>query len=193
MTPMTNQQLRGRLILLAISALFIIPILAAAWLYFGPNDWRPAAHIQHGELVTPPVELPATVFESSAGPFRFREVWTLVGLADEQCDATCVETLEHIRQIRLSLGPKMTRLQTVFLPGESGAADILDRSAFPKLLIAEPAAAELVSERLGRWENGQIFLVDPLGNLMMSYSSGTTMGDVRAELGHLFELQVIGE
>ncbi len=189
---MTKQQLHGRLVLLGISALFVIPILAAAWLYFGPNDWRPAAHIQHGELVTPPVELPATVFESTAGPFQFREVWTLVVLADAQCDATCVKTLEHIRQIRLSLGPKMTRLQTVFLPGAAAAADTLDRAAFPKLLIAEPAAAELVIERLGRLHNGQIFLVDPLGNLMMSYSSGTSMSDIRADLGHLFKLSGIG-
>jgi hypothetical protein len=60
------------------------------------------------------------------------------------------------------------------------------------LLIAEPAAAELVSERLGRWDNGQIFLVDPLGNLMMSYSSGASMRDVRADLGHLFKLSGIG-
>jgi hypothetical protein len=189
---MINQQLRGRLVLLTISALFILPILAAAWLYFGSSAWRPAAQSQHGKLVTPPVELPDTVFESNTGPFRFREVWTLVVFADGQCDAMCVETLEHIRQIRLSLGPKMPRLQTVFLPRETSAIDALDLSAFPKLLIGEPAANKAVMERLGRWDNGQMFLVDPLGNLMMSYAPGTSMSDVRADLGHLFTLSGIG-
>lgn len=190
--PMTKEQLRGRLILLGISALFAIPIVAAAWLYFGPGDWRPAAHTEHGVLVTPPVELPDKAFESSAGPFRFREVWTLIVFADERCDATCIKTLENVRQIRLSLGPKMSRLQTVFLPQNAAAADTLDSTAFPKLYIAEPAAADLVNERLGHWDNGQIFLVDPLGNLMMSYSPGAPMGDVRADLGHLLKLSGIG-
>ncbi len=189
---MTKQQLRGRLILLGISALFIIPIIAAALLYFGPSEWRPVAHMEHGNLVTPPVELPATVFESSAGPFRFREVWTLIVLANEQCDATCIKALENIRQIRLSLGPKIPRLQTVFLPRDSRAIATLDLAAFPKLLIGERAAADLVAGRLERWDNGQIFLVDPLGNLMMSYSPGISMGDVRADLGHLFKLSGIG-
>jgi len=190
--PTTKQQLHGRLILLGISALFLIPILAAAWLYFGPGDWRPATHVERGQLVTPPVELPDTAFESSAGPFRFREVWTLIVFADEGCDATCVKTLENIRQIRLSLGPKMPRLQTVFLPRNAAAADSLDGAAFPKLYTAEPAAADIVNERLGHWDNGQIFLVDPLGNLMMSYAPGASMGDVRADLGHLLKLSGIG-
>jgi hypothetical protein len=189
---MTNPQQRGRLILLAISATFIVPILAAAWLYFGPGNWRPGSQTQHGDLVSPPVELPATVFDSSVGPLQFREVWTLVVIADRQCDVTCVTALEHIRQIRLSLGPKMPRLQTVFLPRDSAAASALNAAEFPKLLIAEPAAAKLVSESLGRWDNGQIFVVDPLGNLMLAYKPGAEMGEVRADLAHLLKLSGIG-
>lgn len=189
---MINPQLRGRLILLAISAIFLIPILAAAWLYFAPGGWRPPAHTEHGTFISPPVELPETVFSASVQPLQFRKVWTLMVLADQQCDATCVSTLENIRQIRLSLGPKMPRLQTAFLPLHASAAETLDVAAFPKLLIAEPAAGELVAERFGNWANGQIFLVDPLGNLMLSYTPGTAMGDVRADLAQLLKLSGIG-
>ena len=104
----------------------------------------------------------------------------------------CVTALEHIRQIRLSLGPKMTRLQTVFLPGSPLASENLDREAFPVLVIASPEATITITGLMDSWANGQIFLVDPLGNLMMSYPSGTEMGDVRKDIAHLFKLSGIG-
>ncbi|MFN2166702.1 MAG: hypothetical protein ACK2U9_10640 [Anaerolineae bacterium] len=113
-------------------------------------------------------------------------------LAGERCDSICVEALEHIRQIRLSLGPKMTRMQTVYLPGAQAAIAPLDLAEFPKLLIIDPADSVTLRKLMTNPDNGEIFLVDPLGNVMMSYPPGTSMGDVRKDLGHLFKLSGIG-
>jgi len=115
----------------------------------------------------------------------------LLVLADDHCDSLCMMTLENVRQIRLSLGPKMPRLQNVFLPSGNAVASI-DRMKFPKLIIAKPETAKPIQERIGNWQNGQIFLVDPFGNLMMSYAPGTEKGDVRKDLGHLLKLSEIG-
>ena len=188
---MNDAQLRGRMTLLAISALFITPIILATYLYFSGDNWRPAEKTQHGELITPPISLP-DISLNQTGSDHFREVWSLVVVANEQCDSTCVTALEHTRQIRLSLGPKMTRLQTVFVPGQTGTTDTLNRAEFPILIITTTAATDTLRSLIGNSENGEIFLVDPLGNLMMSYPPGTEMGDVRKDLGHLLKLSGIG-
>jgi len=189
---MNDAQLRGRLTLLAISALFTTPIVLAAYLYFSGDAWRPAERTQHGQLVTPPISLPDIALNPATGDDRFREVWSLLVLAEDQCDNECIVALEHARQIRLSLGPKMTRLQTVYVPGDSGAASALNPAEFPVLIVTAPESGETLQELIGSWENGEVFLVDPLGNLMMSYPPGTEMGDVRKDLGHLLKLSGIG-
>ena len=189
---MNDAQKRGRLTLLAISALFITPIILAVYLYFSDDGWRPGQNTQHGDLITPPIGLPDIVLSPTSGDYRLREVWSLMVLANNQCNDNCISALEHIRQIRLSLGPKMTRLQTIFVPGDSGTTDLLNRGEFPVLIFAEPDASEAIRQLIGTWNDAQIFLVDPLGNLFMSYPPGTEMGDVRKDLGHLLKLSGIG-
>ena len=187
---MTNSQKKGRLVLLTISFMFFAPMFLAMYLYFSDNAWRPAESTQHGVLVSPPVSLPDIALNPTNA--QFREVWSLLVIASDHCDSPCVESLEHIRQIRLSLGPKITRLQTVFLPAENNAASQLDPAAFPKLIITEPTTSLLVHDLVGNWSDGEIFLVDPFGNLMMSYPVGTDMGDIRKDLGHLLKISTIG-
>jgi hypothetical protein len=189
---MIDAQLRGRLTLLTISALFIGPILLAMYLYFSGDAWRPAEHTERGNLILPPVTLPDITLDTDGGDYQFRSVWSLLVLTGDQCDVVCVESLAKARQIRLSLGPKMTRLQTVFLPADPAAAAVLDLALFPKLVIGGPEAAAIIRQLTGNWENGEIFLVDPLGNLMMSYPPGAEMGDVRKDLGQLLKLSGIG-
>ena len=40
-----------------LAALFLIPLLAAFWMYYGA-DWRPAQRTNHGELILPARPLP---------------------------------------------------------------------------------------------------------------------------------------
>jgi hypothetical protein len=189
---MTDKKTRGRLTLLLISAVFFAPIFLAIYLYFSDNPWRPSETIQLGTLVMPPVQLPNETLGADQGEFSFNEVWSLIVLAKDECDAACMTALEDIRQIRLSLGPKMPRVQTVFLPAGAAANVQLDPGVFPKMIVADPTAAAVVHERVAEWQNGQIFLVDPFGNLMMSYAPGADKGDVRKDLGHLLQLSEIG-
>jgi len=184
-------QTRGRLTLLLISAMFFAPILVAMYLYFSDNAWRPAESTQRGQLISPPVTLPDISLTPTDNAHQLREVWSLILFADAQCDAVCLAALENMRQIRLSLGPKMTRMQTVFIPANTAAAAI-NLAEFPKLIVSEAEPAADLQERIRQWSNGEIFLVDPLGNLMMAYPPGASMGDVRKDLGHLMKISGIG-
>lgn len=189
---MTETKTRGRLVLLLISAIFFAPILLAMYLYFSDNPWRPSESTQLGTLLTPPIQLPNEMLTARDGEFSFTEVWSLIVLAEDTCDSSCMTALEDIRQIRLSLGPKMPRVQTIFLPADSAVGAKLNEADFPKLIIASPATSATVHKLVAEWQDGQVFLVDPFGNLMMSYAPGTDKGDVRKDLGHLLQLSEIG-
>ncbi|HEY5567921.1 MAG TPA: hypothetical protein VIM81_11860, partial [Gammaproteobacteria bacterium] len=50
-------RLRPRIHLLLVALVFFGPVLLAAIAYYGPWDWAPRA--AHGELIEPPLPLPA--------------------------------------------------------------------------------------------------------------------------------------
>jgi len=187
---MTEIKTQGRFTLLLISFLFFAPIMAAMYLYFSDNTWRPAMSTQRGELVTPPVSLPDVSLAPTQGDYRLREVWSLLVLTGAECDTPCMTALTDTHQIRMSLGPKMTRLQNVLVPAANAVH--LSENDFPRLIITEGETGAAIAGRIDEWQEGQIFLVDPFGNLMMSYAPGTEKGDIRKDLGHLLKISVIG-
>jgi hypothetical protein len=60
MSAVTPDELRARNLrtLAALAALFVLPLVLAFFVYYG-TDWRPSAHVNHGQLITPARRLPA--------------------------------------------------------------------------------------------------------------------------------------
>jgi len=189
---MNNRQSRGQLILVIIALIFALPIAVSMYFYFSSDGWRPGENTQKGNLITPPRNFAATPLTREESPAVFREVWTLLVPAGKNCGADCEEALEKTRQLRLWLGPKIKRVQLVLLAEATDALSEKSTAQHPKLIIANPELSEDFRRTVGDYNSGQIFLVDPLGNLMMSYKSGVDMGDIRKDLGQLLRISNIG-
>ena len=189
---MNNAQKRGQRTLILISLIFALPILIAMYMYFSEATWQSIGSTEHGQLITPLRLLPDVPLSEANPQRRLRKIWSLLVLTNNQCDATCLEALEHIRQVRLSLGPKMTRLQTVFMPADEGAIRGELDNEHPVLIVVAPEISGEIRTIIGDYENGEIFLADPLGNLMMHYPPGTSMSDMREDITHLLKLSGIG-
>jgi hypothetical protein len=180
----------------ALAALFFLPLLASFWLYYG-TGWRPSGHVNHGELIQPPrplpqVELPAI---ASPDPTLFRSKWTLVYVGDGSCDASCRDTLYVMRQTRLAFGTDMTRLARVFLvTANCCARDYLERehAGLTVLDAAGAAGAQLLSRFPVGDRAHSLFVVDPLGNLMMRYDVRQDPRGLLVDLKRLLELSQIG-
>ena len=112
-----NRTRRGRVQLVLIMLAFIGPLLLASWMYFGQN-WQPAGSTNHGVLLDPIVslwdELPSSLLVA-----RSANHWLMVYANSAPCDDECRESLRLLRQFRLALGNKMTRVLRVFLHGDS--------------------------------------------------------------------------
>jgi hypothetical protein len=189
---MNDARKRGQRTLILISLIFAMPIFIAMYMYFSEDTWQSIGSTEHGQLITPSRLLPDAPLSEADPQRRLRKIWSLLVLANNECDSTCLETLEHIRQIRLSLGPKMTRLQTVFLPADEGAIRGEFDNEHPVLIVVDPNISAEIRTIIGGYENGEIFLADPLGNLMMHYPPGTSMSDMREDITHLLKLSGIG-
>lgn len=180
----TESQLRARnLRMLAVLAgLFLLPLAAAFWTYYG-TGWRPIHTVNHGELITPARPLPGNTFGHK---------WTLVYVGDGQCDEVCRHALYVMRQTRLSLNSEMTRVERVFLvTSNCCASDFLDRE-HPGLRRVETHDPALLNEFPANDRTQSLFIVDPLGNLMMRYDVRQDPKGLLQDLKKLLSLSHIG-
>ncbi|HEY1889500.1 MAG TPA: hypothetical protein VGG63_03800 [Steroidobacteraceae bacterium] len=192
--------------LAALAALFFLPLIISAWLYYGMS-WIPGGHVNHGELIQPPRPLPraelprVALGESAAGKLPaaastpLRGNWTLVYIGDGSCDASCREALYVMRQTRLALGTDMTRLDRVFLvTANCCATGYLGRehAGITVLDATGAAGAPLLAVFPAADEAHTLFVVDPLGNLMMRYDVRRDPRGLLVDLKRLLELSQIG-
>jgi hypothetical protein len=190
--------------LLVLLVLFIAPLALAFWLYYG-SSWRPLRRTNHGELIQPVVTLPAlarpTAGSSDAtAASLFRAKWSLLviaagaGASSQGCDADCRSALIYARQTWLSLGKLAPRVQRVLLAG-ANCCDLAylqrEHLGLVTLKVADPAVARVLGAVPLPHEHA-IFVVDPLGNLMMRYDVRQDPQGLRVDLKKLLELSHIG-
>lgn len=209
-TPASHLRARNLRTLAGLAALFLLPLVIAFFAYYG-SGWRPAGRVNHGVLITParplpPVTLPRVSLALATGapepggaaaahgtPFRGK--WSLVYIGNGACDSACRQALYVMRQTRLALNNDMTRLERVFLAsGDCCARELLAReqAGLEVLDAAGPAGTALLREFPSPGREHSLFVVDPLGNLMMSYDARRDPHGLLGDLKKLLKLSHIG-
>lgn len=198
-----RQRARQRRALIGLALLFFAPLALAFLLYYG-SSWRPGSRVNHGDLIDPPVPLPEValprVTQPGAAPEMtsaalLRGKWTLLYLGAGSCSESCRADLYNTRQVRAALGADRERVQRVFLA--EGACCDLEwlRTQHPDLLTvqASASAAPLIALlRGGTLDADRIYLIDPLGNLMMSYAADARPKGMLEDLKKLLRLSHVG-
>ncbi len=195
---------RARLSMVLVLALFAAPLLLA-WLAISVfPDWQPESKTNHGDLVQPVRPLPAfgltTLQEKSIDETFLRGKWTILYLAKGACERHCVERLYTIRQIRLAQGKNIDRLQRLMLWNREGIDDEQRQTLqahFPGQLIAlvgddEPLLRVFALDEQAPFAAGRVYLIDPLGNLMMKYESDAAPRGMIKDLEKLLKYSRLG-
>jgi cytochrome oxidase Cu insertion factor (SCO1/SenC/PrrC family) len=195
---------RGKWIVLAVAALFLAGIVAAFVLL--ESGWLPSATKNYGELVQPPRSVPDVAFTDAEGrPIRFgsfRGKWTLLYFGSAECLKPCTENLYKMRQITAAQGLDAHRVQRVFVVTDPRARDVLryTMAEYPgtQVLFGSAAALrELASSfalPTGTALDGldRVYVVDPLGNFMMSYPADADPRGMNKDLKLLLRASLIG-
>jgi hypothetical protein len=192
----------GRGALLGLAALFFVPLLGAFWLYY-IGGWRPAGSTNHGELIAPARPLAAApLLQADGAPAQaglLRGKWTLLYIDDGACATSeCREALWTLRQTRLLLAEDMDRVQRVFV-AETGCCDreFLAREHAGLIVLTTSAPAP---DAARTWIDGfprspgqpHVFIIDPLGNLMMRFDLRQNPKGLKSDLEKLLKLSHIG-
>jgi hypothetical protein len=110
---------RGRRQLLALAALFFVPLALAFWMYYGSGAWRPGGDVSKGDLIDPARPLPQLSVPTMQGAATRADFllgkWTMLYVGDGLCDERCRKALYLMRQSRIALNKDMDRVQRVFL------------------------------------------------------------------------------
>jgi len=165
--------LRNKLLWVALVCIAPLVLGTAAYLL----GWSPGAPSNYGELI-PPRVVPLT---------ELRGKWVLVSFDAGACDAYCERKLYIMRQVRRAQGKEMERIERLW---------VLTDAAKPRA----DALAASEGTRISRNKNfdfpgntpDHIYVVDPLGNLMMRFPRDPDPSRVIKDLQRLLKVSRFG-
>jgi hypothetical protein len=175
----------GRIKLALLGAFFVLPV-AASWLIWW-LDLAPGAAANYGTLLQPQrVALP--------GAGEVKGKWVLIQFDSGACGADCEKKLYFMRQVRRAMGREMQRVTRLWL---------LTDNVQPSARLLEAIEGTVVAPRGGiDAANGafpadgsvtdHIYLVDPLGNLMMRFPRDPDPARVIKDLQRLLRASSFG-
>ena len=185
---------RGRIKLLALAAFFALPVLAGYVAFF--FDLAPGSAANYGTLLQPRL-LPDVVLQSAERqPLKFSELrgkWLLVQFDRGACDAYCERKLYFMRQVRKALGKDMTRVERVWVLTDEQAPKAALLEAIDGTRLILPAGSAFSGEFPAERSTGDhIYLVDPLGNLMMRYPREPDPSKMLKDMKRLIKVSQVG-
>jgi cytochrome oxidase Cu insertion factor (SCO1/SenC/PrrC family) len=194
--------LRRRAQLILVALLFLGPLALAFWAYYGVA-LRPTGRVNHGTLITPARPLPDVALSTPGGASTSLTLlhgkWTLLYIAADGCGSRCGAALADTRAVRLALGADTTRVQRVLLVDAPCCGQSVVAGAGPEVALAwmrGAAATRLLASfpeyGMSVEAAGRIYLVDPNGNLLMSYVEGAAPNGMLRDLERLLGLSTIG-
>jgi cytochrome oxidase Cu insertion factor (SCO1/SenC/PrrC family) len=167
-------RLKLALIFLACAAPFVLGW--AAW-YF---NWATGASGNYGELIPP---------RTLSGPplDELRGKWVFVAFDSAACNEYCEKKLYFMRQVRKAQGKEQARLERLWVITDAGTprAELL-------AAIEGTRISKLKPDGFAGNPADHIYLVDPLGNLMMRFPRDPDPSKMIKDLQRLLKYSRIG-
>lgn len=176
-TPVNKSN--GRKILLGLAVIFVLPFTIAKTMHL--LNVHPTSH-SYGTLINPPRALIfATLKDTQGGevkPQQWLKIWSIVTTDTTGCSQACQAQVHLLKQVHTALDKDIKRVQRVLIAPtiKADTASALHKQ-YPDLIILGTADAQSLQfaakfnadEITTAPSKGGVYLVDPLGNLMMTY------------------------
>lgn len=163
----------GRWKMILILLVCASPVVASYLAYY---VIKPEGRRNFGELMDPQRPLPAIATRTLDGKVgqltALKNQWLLLSVAGGACDVRCEQNLYFQRQLRESLGREKERLDRVWLVNDETPVReaLLPALAAATVLRVPPTdVAQWLEAAPGKRLQDHLYLVDPLGNLMMRF------------------------
>lgn len=186
-SPRASQSKRP-LVWLAIVC--VAPFIASFVAYF----WlAPASRINYGTLL-PQRTLPdvaLTLADGTIDATALRGKWVLLVVDAAACPQSCAQKLYATRQARTMQGRERDRVGRIWLVTDESLPAPELRAAHPDLIVAR-AAPRLLAALPDSDPAQAIWLVDPLGNLVLRYPADPDIKRLHKDIARLLYASGIG-
>ena len=185
--------------LLIITAIFIMPLAAAYLMYSGSIGYDPVETRNLGTLVEPPLPVDLAALEPQrAGDGSLGELsehWVVLHHLTAPCAEACLDAVTGLRQVHRSTGRNQSRIR-LLLVAENQNPQMTERlqGIYPGfyLALSSPDLAATL-KTIPQAGEGSTYLIDPLGNIMMSYAAGFDPNDLKKDLKRLLTWSKLDE
>lgn len=182
-----RQRRSGRLQLILLLALVIGPMLLATAMFYG-RFWVPEGRSYHGEMIGGEYSLVQLGI-----PFVADKGWQLLVSAPGECGEDCQQLVYLARQINIGLGRDASRASHGVAVSNPLPVELSEKwqREYPRLLrypLELPAYEKIVPGD----QAAQLWIVDPLGNLVLRYPPGVNGKEILQDLRLLLKLSNIG-
>ena len=188
-TPKTHKRK-----LLLLIAVMIAPIAFSYMLFY----WgAPSGSVNYGELIKFKKALPDVALRQPNGEAfnisQLRGKWIMLVVDSGECGESCRKKLYYMRQVRLMQNKKMDRIERVWLidDGKIPKDDI--KEDFKGTIFINAQKNRLLKEipaKVSRHDH--IYIIDPLGNLMMRFPKDIDPAKIAKDIKRLLKVSRIG-
>ena len=166
----------GKKTLLTIIAVFVAPIILGTIFFLNSDNLGLSSQTtNYGTLIQPIVNLSVNGVdvdgEAADVEKLVRNKWTLLYFAPETCAEKCIARQALLKRIRLLTNEDMRRIQTTSIYPQAPTNTEQLANDYPNMIIATLGenGADFKAQ-FPKLEEHPIYVIDPLGNLMMYYS-----------------------
>lgn len=181
----------ARLHLIIIGVIAASPFVGSYALY---KLWKPSSFINHGELVADVQPQPPAGADPMASALEsVKGKWVLATLDTGSCDRACRDKLYYLRQIRLTQGKEMGRIERLWMVSDDVAPDPALLKEFAGMHVVMAGASEWARRLPSKTKpSDYVFVIDPLGNVVLRYPPGFNPTGMKKDLSRLIRASRIG-
>ena len=192
---------KNQFIVIIMALIFIAPLVVVMLMY--RYDWHPGSY-SYGELIKPIIKINVPDHFESANNYSkesdvtglMKDKWSLVYLTNE-CKSVCENRLYDLRQIHVSFDKDIPRVQRILITSDKNINKIHEK--YPDLIILNKPLEDVAKLALqfDRPEfkainSENVYVVDPMSNLMMVYSNKIKPQEIRKDIVRLLKYSWAG-
>jgi cytochrome oxidase Cu insertion factor (SCO1/SenC/PrrC family) len=188
-TPKTHKRK-----LLLLVAVMIAPIAFSYMLFYWGS---PSGSVNYGELIEFKKALPNVALRQTNGEAfnisQLRGKWIMLVVDSGECGEPCRKKLYHMRQVRLMQNKKMDRIERVWLIDDDKIPETVIKEDFKGTIFISAQKNKLLKEipaKVSRHDH--IYIIDPLGNLMMRFPKDIDPAKIAKDIKRLLKVSRIG-
>ena len=188
-TPKTHK----RKLFLLMTVMIALIALSYILFYWG----APSGSVNYGELIKVKKALPDVALRKTNGVTfnisQLRGKWIMLVVDSGECGESCRKKLYYMRQVRLMQKNEMERIERVWLIDDDKIPEASIKEDFKGTIFINAQDNKLLKEipaKISRHDH--IYMIDPLGNLMMRFPKDIDPSKMAKDIKRLLKVSQIG-